>query len=68
MVLYRDDKVSEHSELEIEGENKDRTDWLEDSSDVAPSGCVDMEDDSWRPHLYLCDLQGVLHFEDRRAV
>lgn len=68
IVLLQDDKVSEHSELEIEGENKNRTDWVEESSYSSPSGCGTWQIMARDLTVYLCDPQGITHFEDKRAV
>lgn len=68
IVLSPDDKVPVYSELDIEGEDKDRADWQEESSSLAPSRHVDAPDDSWQLQCLLCDLPGAVHSEDRRAV
>ena len=45
IIVLWDDKISISSELEIKGEKKNRADWLEESSYLAPSGHVDMTND-----------------------
>lgn len=46
--------------LKLKDKTKKKADQLEENSGLAPSRYVDKADDSWRPHLYLCDPQGVI--------